>query len=259
MTSVVKSAERVLQVLLLLGRNNTALSTQQIAQACNIPKSSAHHLLNVMSSKGFLTYDARERCWRPGPSNLEVGRAYLRSDPLQTEARNVMRELSEAVDATSHLAVLDGADVLYLRKTEPSKNAIRLVTETGMRLPAHVTSVGLAILARLADSEIAERFKSGEWARRSESGPKSLDELMTILKKVRRDGFARDNGMVTPGIACIASAVVNGEGAPVASIGITYVAAQMKGPQAVSASNAVRIAAEKLSRSVDRMSPDSHN
>lgn len=247
MTSVVKSAERVLQVLLLLGRNNTALSTQQIAQACNIPKSSAHHLLNVMSSKGFITYDARERCWRPGPANLEVGRAYLRSDPLQAEARNVMRELSEAVGVTSHLAVLDGEDVLYIRKTEPSKNAIRLVTETGMRLPAHVTSVGLAILARLPDSEIIRRFKPGK------SAAGDTDDLMQTLRKVRRDGFARDNGMVTPGIACIASAVVNGQGVPIASIGITYVAAQMKAPQAVAATNAVRHAADRLSRATDRM------
>lgn len=234
-------------MLLLLGRNNAALSTQQIAQACDIPKSSAHHLLNVMSSKGFLTYDARERCWRPGPANLEVGRAYLRSDPLQAEARNVMSELSETVGVTSHLAVLDGVDALYIRKTEPSKNAIRLVTETGMRLPAHVTSVGLAILARLPDSEIATRFKSSRLAESSNSGPQSLEDLMLILKKVRRDGFARDNGMVTPGIACIASAVVNRQGAPIASIGITYVAAQMKASQVATASGAVRHAAERLS------------
>lgn len=250
MSSEVKSAERALQVLLLLGRSNTPLSTLQIAQSCAIPKSSAHHLVNVMRDLGFISYDEQARLWRLGPVNLEMGRAYLRSDPLLANASAVMKQLSDVVGATSHLAVLDGEEVLYVNKTEPSGNAIRLVTEAGMRLPAHVTSVGLAILANLPDIEIEKRFRSSQVFKKVESGPKNATELLSVLKKVRKDGYALDKGMVTPGIACIASAISNAQGSAVASIGVTYVTAQKDAAQVKVTILAVREAAKALSSSI---------
>ena len=58
-----------------------------------------------------------------------------------------MLALTQSTDETSHLAVLQGSDVIYLDKREPLKPGVRLVTEIGTRLPAHLTA------SRAGDSE----------------------------------------------------------------------------------------------------------
>lgn len=50
-TSRVKSAERVLDVLDLLARRGVPLATADISSALDLPKSTTHHLLNVMRDR----------------------------------------------------------------------------------------------------------------------------------------------------------------------------------------------------------------
>jgi hypothetical protein len=84
-SSTVKSAERLLDVLGLLARHTRPVPTMAIARECAIPKSSAHHLLNVMRARNFVTYYEAECAWGLGVAVFEIGSAYLRSEPLQRE------------------------------------------------------------------------------------------------------------------------------------------------------------------------------
>lgn len=72
-----------------------------------------------------------------------------------------MLALTQSTDETSHLAVLQGSDVIYLDKREPLKPGVRLVTEIGTRLPAHLTAVGRAILSRLDAEQISALYEGG--------------------------------------------------------------------------------------------------
>lgn len=62
-SSNVKSAARLMSVLELLARQARPVPTMTIARECSIPKSSAHHLLNEMRSRDFVTYYEVERAW----------------------------------------------------------------------------------------------------------------------------------------------------------------------------------------------------
>jgi hypothetical protein len=91
-------------------------------------------------------YAGEERRYGLGVAAFEVGSAYLRQDGLERLARPLLRELVDAVGGTAHLGVLDGRDVLYLGKEQGAEPAV-LVTEVGVRLPAHLTASGRALLA----------------------------------------------------------------------------------------------------------------
>lgn len=94
-TSTVKSAARLLDVLELLASHTRPVPTMTIARECAIPKSSTHHLLNVMRARNFVTYYEAERAWGLGISVFEIGSAYLRSEPLQRLGRHVVPPLEE--------------------------------------------------------------------------------------------------------------------------------------------------------------------
>ncbi len=224
--SSVKSAERLIDVLELLAARTRPVPTMAIVRECSIPKSSAHHLLNVMRARNLVTYHEAERAWGLGVSVFEIGSAYLRSEPLQRLGRRILIEVTQQTGETSHLAVLHGTEVLYIDKEQPSRSAAQLVTEVGVRLPAHLTAVGRAILAELSEPRVRELYAGEPLVQRTGQGPTSVDGLLHDLAAVRRRGYALDDEMVTPGISCVASPVFSHEGVPVAALGVTYVAAQ---------------------------------
>jgi len=243
----VKSAERVLEVLTLLARHTRPVPTMTIARQCAIPKSSAHQLLNVMRARNFVTYYEAERAWGLGVASFEIGAAYLRSEPLKRLGRPILSKLTQQTGDTSHLAILHGTEVLYIDKEEASGPAPKLVTEVGVRLPAHLTAVGRAMLAELADAQVRALYTRQPFVRRTGRGPASVGELLRELSEVRRRGFSHEDQMVTPGIACVAAPVFSHEGVPVAAVGVTYVSAQRDGPDLEGLALVVRSMAARLS------------
>lgn len=248
-TSSVKSAERLLDILELLARSTRPVPTMTIARECAIPKSSAHHLLNVMRARHFVTYYEAERAWGLGVAVFETGSAYLRAGPLQRLGRHLLVELTERTGATSHLAILHGTEVLYIDKEQPV-GTVALVTEVGVRLPAHLTAVGRAILAELPEAQVRALYAHQPLVRRTSRGPGSLDALLRSLQEVRDAGHALDDEMVTPGIACLAAAVFSHEGLPVAALGVTYLAAQRREDDLASDASALTELSARLSGSL---------
>ena len=224
-SSRVKSAERVLDVLDLLARRGVPLATMDIAESLSMPKSTTHHLLNVMRERRFVSYWPDQRAWTLGVSAFEVGASYMRSGPLHRAGQKYMLALTNATNETSHLAVLQGTDVIYLDKREPLTPGVRLVTEIGSRLPAHLTAVGRAILSRLDPEQLADIYDGYTWPVRTGSGPTSLAELRPVLTETRERGYAYEKSSTTTGIDCIASPVVTRDGRAVAALGVAYMAA----------------------------------
>ena len=221
-----KAATRVFDVLETLAAHAQPMATMAIARECGIPKSSAHHLLNVMLGRNYVTYYEHEHAWGLGVSIFEVGSAYLRRTPLQRLGRPILESVCADTGETCHLAILHGADVLYLDKEAPAGNGPTLVTDVGVRLPAHLTAVGWAILSELPEPQVKASFGDGPMVTRTGSGPDRLDVLFKDLAAVRARGFAFDDQMVTPGICCLAAPVFSHSELPVAAIGVSYLAAK---------------------------------
>lgn len=243
----VKSAERVLDVLTLLAQHTRPVPTMTIARECGIPKSSAHQLLNVMRARHFVTYYEAEHAWGLGLASFEIGSAYLRSEPLRRLGRPLLSALTQRTGDTSHLAILHGTEVLYLDKEEASGPAPKLVTEVGVRLPAHLTAVGRAILAELTEPQLRALYALQPLVHRTGKGPEDIGELLGQLAEIRLRGFSHEDQMVTPGISCVAAPVFSHENVPVAAIGVTYVAAQRDATGIADVAATVRQMAARLS------------
>ena len=62
-------------------------------------------------------------------------------------------------------------------------------------------------------------------------GPTTLPALRALLSRVRRDGFAKEDGTVTPDFASVAAPVLDHVGHPVAGIAVTYPSAEVSEDQ----------------------------
>ena len=154
-----------------------------------------------MAEEGFVVHLADDHRWGLGVAAFEVGSGYTRQEPLQRIARRLLADLADTTGQSAHLAVLHGRDVLYVVE-ERAPGRPPLVTDVGVRLPAHLTASGRAILAELPAAQVRALYPSADaFVDRHGTGPRTLSRLRTLLADTRQRGFAIEEGEVTPGLA----------------------------------------------------------
>lgn len=224
MPSRVPAAEQALDILRLLARRAAPMPAGAIARELNLPRSTTYHLLSVLAARGFVTHLPEERSYGLGVTAFEIGSAYLRRDPLERLARPLLKRLVDTapVPAVGHLGILHGRETLYLLK-DVGSGAPTLVTDVGVRLPAHLTASGRALLAALPSAQVRALFPSREaFVDRTGRGPASLPELRRVLADERQRGWCVEDGEISVGFASVAAPALDHTGRPAASIGLTF-------------------------------------
>ena len=218
----VPAATRALRVLRFLASQADPVTLQAIAAAVGLPRSTAYHLLDVMIEEGFVIHLADEHRYGLGVAAFEVGSGYARQAPLQRIARRHLASLVDRVGQSAHLAVLHGRDVLYVLE-ERAPGRPPLVTDVGVRLPAHLTASGRAVLAALTAAQVRALYPDrAAFVDRHGVGPRSPSALRALLVETRQRGYAFEDGEVTPGFASVASAVLDHNGHPAAGVAVTF-------------------------------------
>lgn len=242
------AAAHALDVLTLLGRHATPLPATAIARELGLPRSTAYRLLSVLVDRGFVVHLPEERRYGLGVSAFELGSAYSRQGPLQRIARPLLTRLSDRTGHSTHLAVLHGRDVLYVIE-EWVAGRPSLVSDVGVRLPASLTASGLAILAAHPAAQVRALFPSTDaFVQRHGTGPTSLSTLRPLLTRTRARGYAEEIGLVTPGLASVAAAVLDHANHPVAGVALTFPIVQAAHEPAPELIGSVQGCAAEISR-----------
>ncbi len=224
--SNVPGATRALAILQALGKAGSPMPAAAIAKKLGLPRSSTYHLLAAMEKDGFVIHFPEDQRWGLGVSAFELGSAYLRHDPLERLARpllaRLVRETENKIPAVAQLGILQNTEVLYLAKEVPH-HPVTIVTEVGVRLPAHLTASGKAIMCQLDAKQVRAMYGAiTSLPTRTGKGPATLKELTNDLQTAKQRGFSFENGFVTDGFSSIAVAVLNHLQMPVAAIGMTF-------------------------------------
>jgi DNA-binding IclR family transcriptional regulator len=246
--SIVPAADQVLAVLRYLAARAGPASAAAIARDVELPRSTTYHLLDTLIRNGFVVHLAEERRYGLGVSAFELGSGYVRQAPLQRLARAPLARLVDRTGHSAHLAVPHGREVLYVVE-ERALGRPPLVTEVGVRLPAHLTASGRAVLACLPPGQVRALFPDASvFVRRGEAGPRSLPELRSLLAEARQRGHATEEGEVSPGFSSIAAAVPDHRGHPVAGVAVTFPTEEVDAGQRQGIAARVIQTAQELSR-----------
>src|SRR5262249_60982036 len=100
----VKSAERVLDVIELLTREQQGLTFVEITAELAWPKSSSHALLQTMTRRGYLSLDEATRRYTLGLRVWEAGKTYNLNDDMLGRARPSMKHKGNEPDEITHWA-----------------------------------------------------------------------------------------------------------------------------------------------------------
>jgi len=187
------------------------LTLAQIVRRTGLPRSSAHRMLERLVQLRWLRRSGRD--YELGMRLVELGSLAVYQDRLHRAAVPLLHELHRATGLVAHLAVLDGADVVYLEKIGDRMMAA-IPTRVGGRQPAHCTAVGKAMLAYRDHSAQVDLA-----SRRTKYSVSTQAQLTAELAKVRAHGVAFDREESLAGFGCV-SAPIGSPGEAVAAVSV---------------------------------------
>lgn len=210
-----RAVERALDVLLCFTSQTPVLTMSQIAERIGINKSTVHRLLFTLEGRRFVERDPSTGVYRPGLRLLQIASLAMEQNSLRRLAAPYLQDLRDQYNENVNLAILDGADVVYLDVFEGSQR-IKLAAVPGQRLPAFCTASGKAILAFLPDEQLKSVLERG-MLKHTQATITTPEEFMKNVDVIRVRGFAISEQEFEDGINAIAAPIHN---QPIASISI---------------------------------------
>jgi DNA-binding IclR family transcriptional regulator len=246
MAPQVPAADQTLRILRHMATRPAPVAAAAIARDLELPRSTVHHLLNTLSEHGFVLHLREERRWALGTAASELAGGFVRQQPLARLGRPLVAALADRLGESAHLGVLSGADVVYIvEERAPRRPA--LVTDVGVRLPAHLTATGRAMLAALPREQVRALYPNAStFSTRTGIGPATPGQLRELLRSIRAVGFASEDGEVTDGTRSVGATVCDVLGWPIAAVAATW--SSGTGPSESDAAAAVIQTAQELQR-----------
>lgn len=216
----VPALERANDVLGLLCESPSSLKLIDLSKQLGIHKSSMFSLLHTMEALEWVVRED-DGTYTLGSKLGFIGNAFFRQFRLIDRFRKEACVTKHVIQETIQLARLEQREVLYLAKEE-MPSPVRLASEPGMKLPAHATALGKALLAFVQEEEL-ERLYAAD-------AHETLDPCLTPhtlvsrtalfdqLQAVRESGFAFDLQEAVMGFCCVAAPVRDAGGKVIAAI-----------------------------------------
>ena len=211
--SEVQAITRASRILAALEASPGGLSLAQIAQRVDLPRSTVHRIVKALTTERFLVPVSAAGGVRLGPRLAGLASAAL--GELRQQIRPHLERLSEEVNETVDLAVLDRDQVIFIDQVAAPQR-LQAVSAVGATFPAHCTANGKALLAALS-REQAEKLLPRRLSTYTPNTISSRPALWAELDAVREAGVAYDREEHTLGV-CAVGATVDDAVGPIAAI-----------------------------------------
>lgn len=219
--SYVQSFARGLEVIRSFNASTPSQTLSEVAAKTGLTRAGARRILLTLQTLGYVQSDGKHFVLTP--RILDLGFAYLSSQPLWNLATPAMESLAEAVQESCSAGVLDGLDVLYVARVHTHK-IMSTNLSVGSRLPALWTSIGRVLLAGLPQQQLHDLLAtSPRKAREAFTSSTLLDDaqLLDAIAQVRSQGWALVNQELEEGLISVAAPIKNARGEVVAAINVS--------------------------------------
>jgi len=191
------------------------LSISAAAEIAGLDRATTRRCLLTLSEHGYCSYDGK--FFTVTPRVLRLGTGCLASMPLPRIVQPWLDRLSEEIGQSSSVAILDGAEIVYVARAAQRK-VMSIALMPGSRLPAYCTSLGRVMLAALPEPQVLDLLTSRPLQARTAHTLHKVEAVMAELALVRTQGYAAVDQEVEQGLRSVAVPVKNARGIVVAAL-----------------------------------------
>nr|WP_295077754.1 IclR family transcriptional regulator C-terminal domain-containing protein [uncultured Roseateles sp.] len=218
--SYVQSFARGLSVIRAFNAEAPRQTLSEVAKRCELTRAGARRILLTLETLGYVSCDGR--LFALTPKILDLGFAYLSTQPLWHFAEPVMQSLASELGESVSAAVLEGNDIVYVLRV-PARKIMSINLGLGSRLPAWCTSMGRVLLAGLEPAALEhylERLRQQPLARHTVRTVTNEADLRLRIQQVREQGWCLLNQELEEGLVSLAAPIVDRNGQVLAALNI---------------------------------------
>lgn len=216
---IVPAVDKILRVLSLLRKEGREMSTFEIAKATGLNRSTVHKLAVSLNYHGMLDRNETNKRYSLGIALVEYGQAVLSNLGTRQTAKGVLRDLVEYSGETAALSILYGTKTVIVDVVD-AKAALRVSPTMGMVSPATTTSNGKAVLAWLAESQVAKIIQKEGLPALTRKSITTPEVFQAELAAIRKRGYALDCEEYTERLHAVSAPVFNSEGEVIGALSI---------------------------------------
>lgn len=211
-----QAALRAIRLLKLFTPQQPELQLAEVTERAGLNKTTAHRLLQALSSESLLDRNPSSGAYRLGPALMAMGIQALSSNDLRLRARPLLTMLAEDTGETATLEVPIDDTMLILDEVSGA-HFLGAAGNVGTRWPIHATSTGKALIAfdEQGSSRLEEELPA--LTKRTITRRKALEAQ---LGEIRRRGFAETVDELEDGFSGVGAVVRNRAGEVLGALSI---------------------------------------
>jgi DNA-binding IclR family transcriptional regulator len=214
----VHSVDKAMELLELLLHHRLPMTLQELAAACGYPKSTIHTLLATLRRHEMVRQNEDGR-YALGIRLFELGCAVNARWDVTRPARPYLERLAARTGASTFIAVLEGDHAISLDQCAGG-DGLQVVPEIGSRLPLHATAQGKLFLSLLSDSDALQRVQRAGLTAYTPHTITDTGVLLHAMERIRRDGWATEDGEYKIGLRAAAAPVYDQFGQAKYALGV---------------------------------------
>lgn len=201
-----------------IARSEKPRGVTDLAKELDLTKSNVHRLLQTLVLGGYAYQELAQGRYALTVKFCELGLQVLSRLDVKRVAAPHLDALVKETGESAYLSILDEDQTIYIDKMEGS-HPVRAYAPVGSRAPAYCVATGKALLAHQSQEVIAQAARRIE--AHTKNTVKNARELNAELERVRRQGYAINNGEWRESVCGLAAPIFDASDRAVAAIGIS--------------------------------------
>lgn len=202
---------RLFQIIEYMAASNDWVSLRGMARELHINAASAFRILNSLKELGYVRQDPNDSKYQLTLKIAGVSAQVLEKVQLRQIAHPHLQNLTSITNETTHLAILDGNEFVYIDKVDNTQ-AMRMRSRVGQRGQLYCTAVGKSMLAFIPESDLSKILASLKFQPVTDNTITDPKKFQEQLAQIRRLGYAIDDEENELGIRCIGSPIYDHAG-----------------------------------------------
>lgn len=220
----VRSVQTSLQITKGLEKRQGATITE-LADHLDIPKTTVFNHLKTLESEEFVVKEGDS--YKLGLQYLELGECSRIQHELFEHAKPEVVNLAQETGELSGISTEEYGQGVFLFITE-GENAVRIDTQTGMRVYLHTFALGKAILAYTPYERIEEILDRYGLPAMTPNTITDREVLYDELEAIREGGIAFDDEERVKGLRTVAAPILTNDEEVLGAISVAAPTSRMK-------------------------------
>lgn len=199
--------ERALQLLALLARAAEPMSARAMAEALELPLSTAYRHLQVLKKWDWVQEHARTGLYEPGPMSVQLAHGFDQHSWLMQAARPELEALSARTGESAGLLCCLHGHIVCLDLVE-SQHALRCSFVKGVARSTVRGASAKALLAHLPEALVQPLLAEALAESGNLAADDSLASFMNGLQQIRERGYAVSEHEVDQGVWGVSAPVL---------------------------------------------------